>query len=196
MRLDNCQARRYGLAKWVGDDLSEQPKAGLHQELLVTYLAKRENLRRFLAVRLGSRAQAEDAVQDLFLKLAAVEPSAVFDNPEAMIYRMAANHAVDELRRRRRSETRDRAWGEMMIGPGGQAMAEHASAEQAWAARQRLAALMTALERLPPRMRQAFRLCKLEDCTREEAARQMGVSVKAVEKQITAALKALTWPRS
>jgi RNA polymerase sigma-70 factor (ECF subfamily) len=73
-------------------------------------------------------------------------------------------------------------------------VADQVSAEQALAARQRLTSLLQTMDRLPPRMRQAFRLCKLEERTREDAARQMGISVKAVEKQITAALKALTWP--
>lgn len=158
------------------------------------YLAKRENLLRFFAARLGSKAQAEDAVQDLFLKLASVDQHSAIENPVAMIYRMAANLAVDHLRQRRRAGTRDHAWRDLAHGSVGEPVSEQPSAEQAWAARQRLAVLLQAVEALPPRMREAFRLCKLEELTREEAARRMGISVKAVEKQITAALKALTWP--
>lgn len=175
--------------------LGETLRTGLHQQLMATYLAKRENLLRFLAARVGSRALAEDIVQELFLKLASVDADLPVDNPNAMIYRMAANLSVDHLRQRRRALARDKAWREVALPPMGEPVADQVSPEQAWAARQRLVALMEAVDALPPRMQQAFRLCKLEERSRDEAAEIMGVSVKAVERQITAALKALAWSK-
>lgn len=165
----------------------------MHRALAEAYVAKRANLLRFLTARLGSKAQAEDAVQDLFLKLAAMDPDLVVENPTAMLYRMAANLAIDHVRQRRRAMARDHAWNDVQPSSGDDPMAEQASAEQALAARQSLVALMSAVEALPPRMRTAFRLHKIEGRTSAETARLMGVSVKAVEKHTTAALKALTW---
>ena len=44
---------------------------------------------------------------------------------------------------------------------------------------------------LPPQMGRAFRLHKLEGRSQAETAQAMGVSVKAVEKHIASAMKAL-----
>lgn len=173
--------------------LSATRRESLHQELMETYLAKRENLLRFLAARVGSRSLAEDILQDLFIRLAGIDADLAVQNPNALIYRMAANLAVDHLRQRRRASARMVSWGLIVQPTPGEAVSDQASPEQAWAGRQRLAALVRAVDALPPRMRQAFRLCKLEERSRDEAAEIMGISVKAVEKQITAALKALAW---
>jgi RNA polymerase sigma-70 factor (ECF subfamily) len=43
----------------------------------------------------------------------------------------------------------------------------------------------------PPQAGRAFRLHKLEGLSHAETARTMGLSVKAVEKHVSAALKAL-----
>ncbi|MDF2435300.1 MAG: hypothetical protein JWP44_4931 [Mucilaginibacter sp.] len=157
------------------------------------YSAKRPNLVRFLAARLGSRHQAEDVVQDLFLKLAAINRDTVVENATALIYRMASNLAVDHVRSQRRSVARDSAWaGELRIADG-ELVADAPAVDDAFAARQRLERLVKRVSTLPPRMQQAFRLHKFEGHTHAETARLMGVSVKAVEKQISAALKVLAW---
>jgi RNA polymerase sigma-70 factor (ECF subfamily) len=60
------------------------------------------------------------------------------------------------------------------------------------ASRQRLRQLVEAAADLPPQMQRAFRLHKLEGLSHAETARLMGISVKSVEKHISAALKSLT----
>ena len=66
-----------------------------------------------------------------------------------------------------------------------------AAADEALASRQRLAKLVAELETLPPRMRRAFQLHKLEGMSHAETARAMGISISAVEKHVSGALKAL-----
>jgi RNA polymerase sigma-70 factor (ECF subfamily) len=51
--------------------------------------------------------------------------------------------------------------------------------------------LSAIVEEMPPKMRQAFRLHKLEGLSHAETAEAMEVSVSAVEKHISAALKLL-----
>jgi len=55
----------------------------------------------------------------------------------------------------------------------------------------RLQQLIAAAADLPPRRQRAFRLYKLEGMTQAETARAMGISVKAIEAHISAALKSL-----
>jgi len=51
--------------------------------VIETYIAKRDDLRRFLAARLGSDELAEDIVQDMFLRLQRTTFDTPVDNPAA-----------------------------------------------------------------------------------------------------------------
>lgn len=61
--------------------------------------AYQEELFRFAAFRTGSRADAEDIVQDAFLRFAAAESRIA--NPRAYLYRSVANACCDRSRRPR-----------------------------------------------------------------------------------------------
>ena len=156
-------------------------------------MARRANLVRFFAARTGSAAAAEDLVQELYLKIAgrggAVEPEA----PAALLYRMALNLMLDRARGEARSLARDADWNlahRTVIGDA--EVADEPLPDEAAAARQRLRQLIEAVADLPPQMRRAFTLHKLEGLSHAETARAMGLSVKSVEKHVAAALKALT----
>lgn len=59
--------------------------------------AYQEELFRFAAFRTGSRADAEDIVQDAFLRFAAADAEVA--NPRAYLYRCVANACCDRSRR-------------------------------------------------------------------------------------------------
>lgn len=63
--------------------------------------AWQEPLYRYAFFRLGHRDEAEDVVQDAFLKIAS--SSIQIKNPKAYLFRMVANGCVDTLRRRGRN---------------------------------------------------------------------------------------------
>ena len=161
--------------------------------LLAAYFERRANLVRFLAARAGSMAAAEDLAQELYLKLAARDPAGEVGNPTAMLYRMALNLMLDRARGEARSAARDTAWRQVSSSEvGGVAVADEPPADEAAASAQRLRLLVAAVQDLPPQAGRAFRLHKLEGLSHAETARAMGLSVKAVEKHVSAALKALT----
>lgn len=167
----------------------EDPNA---PDLLTVYLEKRANLVRFFAARLGSTALAEDLAQDLYLKVAALEPGEPIQSPSAMLFRMGSNLMLDRLRKERRTVVRDDAWiRAIRTSIGGEDVVDESPADKALAARQRLAQLIQALGELPPRMRRAFQLHKLDGLSQSDTARAMGISISAVEKHISGALKAL-----
>ncbi len=158
-----------------------------HPILLETYLEKRPALVRFFTARLRSPGAAEDLVQELYLKLAALDPAEEIDNPSAFLYRTAQNLMLDRQRHDRRTALRDGAWAEVQdLRAGGEP-----AADDALAARRRLVKLAGIVEEMPAKMRQAFRLHKLDGLSHVETARSMNVSVSAVEKHISAALKLL-----
>jgi RNA polymerase sigma-70 factor (ECF subfamily) len=161
--------------------------------LLAEYLLRRDNLVRFLAARAGSMAAAEDLAQELYLRLAARDRAAEVGSPGALLYRMAINLMLDRARGESRSAARDGAWRQISRSDlGGVDISDDPPADEAAASAQRLRRLVAAVGDLAPQMGRAFRLHKLEGLSHAETARAMGLSVKAVEKHVSAALKALT----
>lgn len=168
-----------------------QPAAA-DDPLLAIYFEKRGTLIRFLAARAGSMAAAEDLAQELYLKLAARDRTAEVGNPQAMLFRMALNLMVDRARGEVRAAARDTAWREVAGSQvGGVDVADEPAADDALASAQRLRQLIAAVADLPPQAGRAFRLHKLEGLSHAETARAMGLSVKAVEKHVSAAVRAL-----
>lgn len=165
---------------------------GADDPLLAVYLARRTNLVRFLAARAGSMAAAEDLTQELYLKVLARESGPV-ESPTALLYRMALNLMLDRARGEARAAARDASWRQVSHSAlGGEDIADLPAPDEAAASAQRLRQLVAAVAALPPQMGRAFRLHKLEGLSHAQTAAAMGLSVKAVEKHISAALKALT----
>jgi RNA polymerase sigma-70 factor (ECF subfamily) len=160
--------------------------------LLDVFLEKRENLVLFLAARLRSMATAEDLVQDLYLKVAAMEPQAEVRAPVALLYRMAANLMVDHVRSAQRASQRNAQWRrETHVTLGGLDVVAEPAADEALVAAERVRQLADAVAELPPQMSRAFRLHKLEGFSQAETAQAMGVSRKMVEQHVGVAVRRL-----
>jgi len=174
-------------AAWSIADLSPaQPSV-----LLDAYLARREDLRRYFALRLRSAEAAEDLVQDLYERVARGVDGAI-GNPTAFLYRMGANLMLDRLKQQRRGQARDAGWqAARTVTMAGEEVAREPPADEVVAARQHLDRVISALNGLSPACRRVFRLHKLEGLTHGETAERLGISRSAVEKHISAALKHL-----
>lgn len=164
-----------------------------HVALRQAYLERRSDLVRFFTARLKSAAAAEDLVQDIYVRVAAVPADAEIRAPAAFLYRLGSNLMLDRLRGERRAAARDAAWREgQRTVLGAEEVAEDPSAEQALAARQRLAVIVAALEALPPLTQRAFVMHKFDGLSHAEVAAALSISRSAVEKHIMAVLKHLT----
>jgi RNA polymerase sigma factor (sigma-70 family) len=184
---------RHTSGRKSSDAMAAKPLSSADDPLLAAYLQRRANIVRFLAARAGSLAIAEDLAQELYLKLANRGPAEPVGNPPAMLYRMALNLLLDRARGQARSAARETAWRQATRSEvGGVEVADEPPADEAAASAQRLRQLVAAVRDLPPQAGRAFRLHKLEGLSHAETARVMGLSVKAVEKHVSAALKALT----
>ena len=150
--------------------------------LRALFLRERPALLRLLVVRLGSLHEAEDALQDAWLKLeSAAGPIA---NPTAYFFRMAHNAAVDRRRTALSQAVRDAHW----LGTQASAI-EHPDQETVLLARQRLRHIEAALAALPERVGQAFRMFRLENIPQKQIAQEMGLSRSAVEKLLQRAYR-------
>lgn len=138
---------------------------------------------------LGSLLDAEDAAQEVFLKLFLEKHRYRRGEPlRPWLYTIASNHCLNQLRRRKiiqwisletpreRSRLATLTSGEAR--PDAQVQCKE---ETAWLEQQ--------MDRLPARLRAPFLLKRLEGLTNRDIARILSISVSAVESRIHRALK-------
>jgi RNA polymerase sigma factor (sigma-70 family) len=160
-------------------------------ELIAAYLSRREAIRRFLVARLGNAEEADDLLQELFLKAELAQPGEVRE-PAAYLFRMAQNLARDHRRERQRARKREADWADSeTVTMGTDTVADAPSAEAALAAKQRIAAIRGALAELSPQCRRVFMLHKFDGVSHRDIARIAGISRSTVEKHMHTALKHL-----
>lgn len=162
------------------------------RSLLVTaYLAQRPNLIRFFTLRTGSASEAEDVVQEIFLKIADVDPTGI-ENVGGFLFRLGTNVMLDRVRSRRRGAARDGAYLQTSQATGSTvSVADAPSPEAAWEARATLNQVLAAVEHMPPRRRQVFVMHKIDGASYGDIAERLGITRSAVEKLMASALKDL-----
>jgi RNA polymerase sigma-70 factor (ECF subfamily) len=156
--------------------------------LQAVLLAQRPALLRYLRARRVAFDEAEDLLQDLYVKLAAQPPGPVAE-PRAYLYRMAENLLLDRRRAAGRRARREEAWIGAHVSPG-EAEAGP-DAEAVLIARERLALVAKALAALPERTAFVFRRFRLEGAAQRDIAAELGISLSAVEKHLQKAYRAL-----
>lgn len=140
-------------------------------------------LRRFFQRR-ANPADAEDLVQDVFVRLQTRGSGDTIENVEGYLFRTAASVLT------RRYETPRWRWGSQIPLEYVQ-LADELSPERILMGKQALEMVLRGLDELPPRAAQAFFLYRFEHLSQEAVARRMGVSVKAVEKFLRRAVRQL-----
>jgi RNA polymerase sigma factor (sigma-70 family) len=168
--------------------------AGLRQ----LCLALRPELRRFLIARRVGEADADDLLQDLFLRVETSVTGPV-RSPKAYLYQMLNNMAHTRRRTEMRQQARDADW---LDAPRTVEGAETDIAdlapdpETALLARDHLARVETGLEALPERTAYIFRQYRIEGVSQKVIARDLGISLSAVEKHLQRAYGAVLEIRS
>lgn len=154
----------------------------------------RAELLRFLTARCGSADEAEDALQEMWIKVSAQATGPIL-NGRAYLFRMANNLVLDRARGRRRSMRRERAWLESEGGGFVQMPEDRVDpserADEAIAREQEAQVLRHAIANLPAGAQRALRLYRFEDVGQKEIAEIMGISRSGVEKHLALAMKRL-----
>lgn len=171
------------------DGKTSQENSGL----AATLELHRGELLRFLAARCGDPAEADDLLQELWIK-AAAQPAGPVGNPRAYLFRMANNLVLDRRRAQRRAMARDRGWleadGIPATAPGDRADPSEPP-DEALAHAQEAELLHAAIGQLPAGARQALVLFRIEGRSHAEIAEIMGISRSGVEKHLARAMKML-----
>ncbi|HKS75188.1 MAG TPA: sigma-70 family RNA polymerase sigma factor [Terriglobales bacterium] len=172
-----ARASSDGVAQVAGGDTRPEALAELarnHHTALV----------RYLMVRTGSMANAEDVAQEAYAKVLALDQPGTISFAVGYLWRVAGNLAID---RRRREEVGDRIKGDLQqeeedFGPSSETVAE-------WD--EQLAIVEQAIDELPPRCRAAFILRVLKGKSFREVGCDMNISTRMAEMHVARALEYL-----
>ncbi|WP_338240462.1 RNA polymerase sigma factor [Aurantiacibacter hainanensis] len=152
--------------------------------LQVVALNERARLLRFLAAR-GAGNDAEDLFQELWQRVARTPAQPVSD-PMSYLFRTAENLIRDVRRSQISRERRQLEWHDT-----GETAEDHPLGERVLIARERLEMVSRTLEQLGPRVVAVFRLYRLDGMTQAAIAREYGISLSSVEKDLQKAYRAL-----
>ena len=152
--------------------------------LIRIFTERRAALERYVRRLLRNPDDAADVSQEAFLRVYAAELGHATPVSEALLFTVAKNLALSELRKRTaRATDATEDMSTLAIE------APRANPEVILGGKQRVQAVERAMSRMPPRCLEVFRLRKIEDLPHEEIATRLGISSKTVERHITQALR-------
>jgi RNA polymerase sigma factor (sigma-70 family) len=138
-------------------------------------------LRRFIQSKLHDANEAEDLLQDLYLRLLQSSDAVrLAESRRAYLVGMARNLLRD---RYRHTQVRERALAEIEQQQLGRF--EPPLQERALQARQGGAAMRRAMERLRPKHREIYVLSRVEGVCNSDIASKLGVSLRSVERHVS-----------
>ncbi len=166
----------------VGKIQPKDDKKGHHQEITTLYEEYNETLVRYLTIRLRNKHDAVEVAQEAYIRLIRKDNLDDIDCFQSFLFRTATNISIDVQRQRARQD-RNFASSKFLFGH-----IDEITPERDLNAKQILAELAEALEELPPKCREAFRLYKFKNLSHGEIADKMGLSVSSIRKYITRGL--------
>lgn len=139
-----------------------------------------------VAARAGA-GEGADIVHDAFLRVVEARSAARVRSPVHLLFRVVQNLATDRLRSKGRASALFEAAGGSV-----EAADDSPDAERALIASERLRRSLEVIDRMTEKRRTIFLLHRIEGLSYAQIARRTGVSVKTVEKQMTAAMAFLS----
>ena len=152
------------------------------QILTESFKSLSDGLYRVAYYILESQTDAEDAVQDLFIKLwNSRDQLDTVLNFKAYCTTLMKNLCIDKLRKEQRVQS-------MEPGPD---IAESRTVDEDYDAREKLQRVMAAIERLPERQRDVIKMYILEEMSYDEISEKTGMSNLTLRVLLSNARKSL-----
>jgi RNA polymerase sigma factor (sigma-70 family) len=141
-----------------------------------------ERLRRFVRGRVTNRQDAEDVIQEAYLRVLRYSAQHAIEDHERLLFSAARNLAIDNQRRREARERHTADCAVLAVGAD-----DWPSSDEVVDARERLKRVEAAIALLPARCREVFLMHRLEGMSYSQIAQSCHISVSAVEKHIARA---------
>jgi RNA polymerase sigma-70 factor (ECF subfamily) len=149
--------------------------------------ARRAEMVRYAGAVSGDEANAEDLVQEAWLRCDRAAQAEPLARPTHLLWRVLRNLSID---RGRRIATENRARDADRNGSRWESLPDdRADAEALLIARQELALIQNVLEALPPRTRAAFELHRFEGAKLHEIAARLHISVTTAHGLVAEAMR-------
>ncbi|WP_311267684.1 sigma-70 family RNA polymerase sigma factor [Sphingobium sp. WCS2017Hpa-17] len=150
------------------------------------YSTHRAALVAYAAAIVGGRAQAEDVVQDAWLRIQHAERNRLLDEPLRYFYRVVRNLALDRIRVIKRESRRN---VEDMAPELTAVLDEAPSPEDIALARDELKRVIESMAELPERTRTALLMHRVEGCKLKEIAAHLDISVSLAHALVADAMR-------
>ena len=151
------------------------------------FTAHRANLLRYLKMRLGNLEEAEEVLQEAFMRFVKARETTEVENDYALLVRICSNQAVDRIRANASRKNRERSWGDQYYRSRSDDDAlgsSYASQERQVSAREDIKKVMEVLDGFSETLRTAFILHRFEGLALKEVAARMNLAQSTVEKHI------------
>jgi RNA polymerase sigma factor, sigma-70 family len=142
------------------------------------YIAHRRDLVNYANGIVGDRSQAEDVVQEAFLRFRGVASARLLEEPLSYLYRIVRNLAFDGRRRLTLEERHFKAGFE---GVAEEIAEDKPSPEAEAIARDELQRVLAAMDELPERTRIALEMHRFGGLKMREIAEHLGISVSMAQ---------------
>lgn len=154
-----------------------------HQLISDYYITHRDELLTFVSSRLGGSSEAEDIVQNVFLRLLTTDKLITEVTLHALVYTTARNLIIDYYRRYTVSE----AYEHYIKG----VCSEETTMESVFSAREIMEQMERGLARLPEKCREVYRLHIYGGMKVGEISQELGEGYKSIEHRLGTARKAM-----
>ncbi|WP_019961783.1 RNA polymerase sigma factor [Woodsholea maritima] len=156
------------------------------------YTAYRSRLYAYFLAKYISPAQAEDFVQDVFVKYQSARYEVEDHRARALLFQIANNVFFDHLRRLRTQRHHGLSAEQMSeLDHAHQGQDDSVDIARALEAKQDLHAVIALLQDLPPKCRDVFIDFRFANLSQKEIATRRGIGLSMVEKHVATALKKL-----
>ena len=147
------------------------------------FIEHQPDLMQFLTAKVSCPVIAADLTQETYLRVAGRAKLGNIDNLKAYLFSVANHLAIDYLRGRTRQLKRD----------GGELNENVASPspepDRILSEQQQIALLQQVIHDLPPKCREVFLLCRVDEKSYAEVASELGISKRTVESHMRRALE-------
>ncbi|WP_255406189.1 sigma-70 family RNA polymerase sigma factor [Novosphingobium sp. CF614] len=150
-------------------------------DTLQVFVAAQPELLRYAARLTGDSAEAEDVVQEAWLRFRAATSTRMLDEPKGYLFRIVHNLALDRYRRRRRE---NQIFGSEATVAAAFVPSDEPSQHTNLEAKDELALLHRTVTQLPKRTRRAFEMHRFEDMKLVEIAAELGISKSLAQELV------------
>ena len=161
--------------------LEAHPQSDRAEEISRLFRDHNRTLVLFLASRLKDMQAAREVAQEAYVRVLQLESPGALSFMRGYLFKVAANLAVDRLRRQN---------ARVRLDPVVQFedFLDQATPERNAIAREELERLAAVIAELPPKYQEAFRLHRVDDESFGDIARRMGLKERMVRRYVTCSL--------